>query len=96
MKSQVLIFLIISASLSAVVFLCCGLDKLFSKYSFRRIPEKVFLITSVLGGGIGLCFGMLAFHHKTNHWYFRLCAVLSGGAWMALLVFMLLKSAQLI
>ena len=96
LKSQVLIFLLISTSLSAVIFLCCGLDKLFSKYSLRRIPEKFFLITSVFGGGIGLCLGMLAFHHKTNHWYFRLCAVLSGGSWMALLTFMLIKSAQLI
>ena len=81
---------------SLLIFISCGLDKLFSKYSFRRIPEKFFLILSVLGGGIGLCLGMLAFHHKTNHWYFRLCAVLSGTFWLATITFMLLKTAAVL
>ena len=88
--------LIISAAMSVSVFLLCGLDKLFSKYSFRRIPEKYFLILSVFGGGIGLCLGMLAFHHKTNHWYFRLCAVLSAAASIVVLTFMLLKTAAIL
>lgn len=96
MKNWAIIILLINTALSAFIFLACGLDKLLSKHALRRIPEKVFLWLSVLGGGIGLCFGMLAFHHKTNHWYFRLCAVLSGVTWMFLLTFMLLKTCLII
>jgi len=96
LKKLTVILLLINAVLSALIFLSCGLDKLLSKRSSHRIPEKFLLLLSVFGGGIGLCLGMLAFHHKTSHWYFRLCAVLSGSLWMALMTFMLLKIGSLI
>ena len=75
---------------SFAVFVLCGTDKFCAKRGFRRIPEKVFFILSALGGALGLCFGMIAFHHKTAHWTFRLCAVLFGIIWLILLTAMLL------
>ena len=84
--------LIVSFFLSVVVFILCGVDKLCAVHSFRRIPEKVFFIISALGGAIGLCFGMIAFHHKTAHSSFRLCAVLFGLVWIVLITLLLLFS----
>ena len=76
--------------ISLAVFVLCGTDKFCAKRGFRRIPEKIFFILSVLGGALGLCFGMIAFHHKTSHWTFRLCAVLFGIIWLIMLTAMLL------
>lgn len=36
----------------------------------RRIPEKTLFVIAALGGSIGAMLGMLAFRHKTRHWYF--------------------------
>ena len=67
-----------------------GVDKLLSKGDARRIPERVLLWTSFLGGAAGGGFAMLLFRHKTKHWYFTAVNIL-GFLWQAaLLVFLYL------
>ncbi|MBQ0113119.1 MAG: DUF1294 domain-containing protein [Bacteroidales bacterium] len=48
-------------------FLLFGLDKYRAKKHLWRIPEKVLLITSFLGGSLGALFAMIMFLHKTKH-----------------------------
>ena len=53
-------------------FFAMGWDKHRSKQpGKRRIPEKRLFLLSLLGGALGGTAGMLLFHHKTRHWYFR-------------------------
>lgn len=55
-----------------------------------RIPEKVLLLSSFLGGAFGGYFAMLVFRHKTKgeHWYFTfvnlLGIILHAGALLAI------------
>jgi len=37
----------------------------------ERIPEKKFFKYAILGGSLGILFGMYHFRHKTKHWYFK-------------------------
>ncbi len=60
------IFLIISL----VTFILYGIDKRRAVKGAWRIPERVLLFFSLLGGGIGGALGMRIFRHKTKHWYF--------------------------
>lgn len=60
------------ALLSLITFLFYGADKDKSKKGSRRVPEKVLLLLSFLGGAYGGYPAMLVFRHKTKgeHWYF--------------------------
>jgi len=95
MKSFILIIIAANISLSLVAFVLCGADKFLSKRGVRRVPEKVFLLLCAFGGALGLNFGMLTFHHKTNHWYFRLFAVLFTAVWITLIAVLLLVSGNI-
>jgi len=55
-----------------VVFLIYGTDKLFAKINCRRIPEKVMIICSMTGGGIGAILGMQIFRHKIRKNKFKI------------------------
>lgn len=46
-------------------------DKKCAKKKKRRVPEKTLFLAAALFGGLGGTMGMFAFHHKTQHWYFR-------------------------
>ena len=57
--------------INLVAFFMMGVDKHKSKKEGkRRIPEKNFFITAILGGSVGAILGMRTFRHKTKHWYF--------------------------
>lgn len=50
-----------------------GFDKARSKKKgARRVRERTLFLSALLGGGLGALLGMLAFRHKTRHWYFML------------------------
>lgn len=53
-----------------IAFIVYGVDKSKAKRHAWRVPEAVLLGLSALGGCFGGVLGMLAFHHKTKHWYF--------------------------
>lgn len=51
---------------SGIAFLLFGIDKWCAKQEFYRIPERILLGVSVLGGAVGAFFGMHLFRHKTR------------------------------
>ena len=53
-------------------FLLFGLDKYQAVRHRFRIPERVLLGTSALGGALGSLLGMLLFHHKVKKAKFRI------------------------
>lgn len=82
------IFAIFVAVCSVMTFVLYGLDKIFAINGMWRIPEKILLISSILGGGIGGGLAMLLFRHKTKHWYFIVINVI-GVIWQAALLIFL-------
>ncbi len=59
-------------SINIITFFYYGLDKYFAMRIWFRIPEKVLLTLSFLGGSIGALFGMYLFHHKTKKVSFQI------------------------
>ena len=53
-------------SLSLAVFVLCGHDKHAARTASTRVPEKVLLGFSLLGGSAGMLLGMHLFRHKTR------------------------------
>lgn len=59
-------------AVSIIAFCLMGIDKKRTEKRKWRISEATLFIFAVAGGGIGAVAGMLAFRHKTKHWYFVL------------------------
>lgn len=70
------IILYIFGGISALTLLLYLIDKIKAKLGAWRIPEKVLLLFSFFGGGVGGALGMLLFRHKTRHWYFVVVNIL--------------------
>ena len=63
MLKYIIIYLVI---INAASFLLMLIDKQKAKNRKRRIPEKVLLGASAIGGSFGTLMAMYAFRHKTN------------------------------
>ncbi len=83
--------LITFAVISLLTFVTYGADKRKAKRGAWRIPEKVLLGMSFLGGAAGGSLAMMFFRHKTKgeHWYFRAVNIL-GLLWQIGLLVVLL------
>lgn len=55
-----------------VAFVMYGLDKVRAIKGLWRVPERVLLKVSLLGGALGSLLGMLLFRHKIRKWKFIL------------------------
>ena len=55
------------AIINAVSFLLMLIDKIKAKKKLWRIPERVLLGVSAVGGSLGGLLGMRLFRHKTKH-----------------------------
>ena len=86
------IAIIIFAAMSLVAFVLYGADKRKAKRGQWRIPEKVLLLWSFLGGAIGGSAAMLLFRHKTKHWYFVAVNAI-GVLWQIALIIFLAMTA---
>ncbi len=64
------------AVISLMTFLLYAIDKYKARHGMWRIPERVLLHFSILGGGIGGLAAMLLFRHKTRHIYFTVANIL--------------------
>ena len=53
--------------LNAAGLLLMLIDKRRAQRKLWRIPEATLMAVAILGGSIGMLFGMQAFHHKTKH-----------------------------
>lgn len=51
---------------SMIGFIVMGWDKKRAKNQKSRIPENQLLMIGILGGSVGIAFGMLIFKHKTS------------------------------
>ena len=57
--------------INIITFIYMGLDKRNAKKHSFRIPEKVLLTLSFLGGSLGTLIAMHCFHHKTQKTIFK-------------------------
>lgn len=57
--------------INGIAFLLFGIDKKKAIHHAYRIPERILILASILGGSYGAWIGMLVFHHKTRKPLFR-------------------------
>ena len=74
--------------LSFITFCFYAADKKKAKKGSWRVPEKVLLLLSFLGGAYGGYTAMLTLRHKTKgeHWYFTFVNVLGLLVHTALII----------
>lgn len=77
--------------LSFVTFCLYAADKRKASKGKWRIPEKVLLLSSFLGGAFGGYPAMLIFRHKTKgeHWYFTFVNLFGLAIHTALLILLI-------
>lgn len=76
------IYLLYLSALSLSAFILYASDKVKAKRGARRIPERVLLALSFLGGAAGGYAAMLVCRHKTRKRYFH-AVNFSGLLWQA-------------
>ena len=64
-----------------------GIDKWKARHHQWRISEVVLLFLAFIGGAMGAFLGMRLFHHKTQHWKFRILVPLLLILQIAVLVY---------
>ena len=72
--------------LSILTFLLFGFDKNAARMNQWRIPEKVLLGLSILGGAAGGLIGMQVFRHKTRKNYFWIILIAAACVHLFLVV----------
>jgi len=65
---QWILYLIV---INMLAFILYGIDKKRARDHAWRISERMLIGIALIGGSVGAIAGMLLFHHKTRHWYFR-------------------------
>lgn len=70
-KTIILVALTIIAIMNIAAFALMGHDKKMARQGKWRIPEKRLFLVTACFGGLGGVLGMKVFHHKTQHWYFK-------------------------
>ena len=71
--------LLLAIPINFINFLLFGYDKFQAKQGGWRIPERVLLGLTLIGGGIGALAGMLVFRHKTRKNIFWIAAFVGIG-----------------
>ena len=72
--------------LSILTFLLFGFDKNAARMNQSRIPEKVLLGLTILGGAAGGLIGMQVFRHKTRKNYFWIILIAAACVHLFLVV----------
>lgn len=80
LKNQPLIYAAYLLILSLITFFSYVVDKGKAKRGAWRIPEKILLTLSFIGGAIGGYGAMHLVRHKTKKWYFHAVNLL-GVIW---------------
>ena len=70
-QTVVVIALAVIAVMNVVAFTLMGIDKRRARRGAWRISERALFMTTACFGGLGGVLGMKVFHHKTQHWDFR-------------------------
>lgn len=58
--------------INLLTILFYGWDKYCAMRQSWRVPEMTLLLLAAVGGSVGAWVAMQLFHHKTQHWKFRL------------------------
>jgi len=85
----------IAIVLNLSTFLLFGLDKFFAVHGWRRIPERILYLATLLGGSIGTLLGMHTFRHKTRKTSFQFVVAFLILIQVALLVLYLQQTGAL-
>ena len=72
--------------MNLISFGMCYNDKKRAIKHKRRIPERVLLGVSIMGGTFGFWIAMYIFHHKTKHLKFVLLEPLFMVVWIVLIL----------
>lgn len=72
--------------INVLSFFICYIDKRHAIKKNWRIPEKMILFFSFIGGTFGFTLGMMLFHHKTKKAKFYLLEPLFCILWLYLLI----------
>ena len=67
----ILVAVAVVVIMNIVSFALMGHDKRCARQGKWRVPEKLLFLVTACFGGLGGVLGMKVFHHKTQHWYFR-------------------------
>ena len=67
----ILVAVAVVVIMNIVSFALMGHDKRCARQGKWRVPEKSLFLVTACFGGLGGVLGMKVFHHKTQHWYFR-------------------------
>lgn len=70
-KTIILMVLAFVAVMNVISFVLMGHDKRCARQWKWRVPEKHLFLVTACFGGLGGVLGMKVFHHKTQHWYFK-------------------------
>ncbi len=70
-QTVVVIALVVITVMNLVSFALMGIDKRRARRGVWRISEKALFLSTACFGGLGGVLGMKVFHHKTQHWYFK-------------------------
>ena len=90
-KTIILAALAITAVMNTAAFALMGHDKRCARQGKWGVSEKALFLVTACFGGLGGVLGMKVFHHKTQHWYFRVffpvllivqIALLATGAYL--------------
>ncbi len=57
--------------MNIATFAVMGYDTRCARQGKWRVPEKALFLVTACFGGLGGVLGMKVFHHKTQHWYFK-------------------------
>lgn len=70
-KTIILAAMAVVVVMNIVAFVLMGHDKKCARQGKWRVPEKTLFLVMACFGGLGGVLGMKVFHHKTQHWYFK-------------------------
>lgn len=91
LKNHVFFYVGYLVGVSLVAFFAYVIDKEKAKRGAWRIPEKVLLTLSFIGGAVGGYAAMNLVRHKTQKWYFHFVNVI-GLAWQGCVLAFLLTA----
>ena len=70
-KTIILAVLAVVVVMNIAALALMGHDKKMARQGKWRVPEKTLFLVTACFGGLGGVLGMKVFHHKTQHWYFK-------------------------
>lgn len=73
--------------INTIAFFLCYLDKQKAIKSKRRIPERILLGISFIGGTFSFWIAMYLFHHKTKHLKFIILAPIFTIMWIIIILY---------